>query len=152
MMEISIGCDPNAVEMKNHLLDVCRKKGYEVVDMGSDDPIYANTAFLVAEYVAHRPQARGILVCGTGMGMCIAANKVHGAYAALLTDAYSAERAQKSNAVNIACLGAFTLGVKNAEALVEIWLKAEFDPNSPSGKKVKRIAEYEESHRITAFP
>ena len=146
MKEIAIGCDPNAAEMKNHIMEACRKWGYEIVDMGSDDPIYANTAFRVSEYVAQRPQTRGILVCGTGMGMCIAANKVRGAYAALLTDAYSAERAQKSNAANIACLGAFTIGIKNAEALIEIWLNAEFDPGSPSAKKVQRIVEYEEGH------
>ncbi len=73
--------------------------------------IYANTAIKVAEAVARKSFDKGILICGTGIGMTISANKVVGAYAALLTDCYSAERASKSNNANIACFGAFTIGV-----------------------------------------
>ena len=72
--------------------------------------IYANVAIKVAEAVSRKEYDRGILICGTGLGVSIAANKVKGAYAALITDVYSAERARKSNNANIACFGAFTLG------------------------------------------
>lgn len=75
-----------------------------LTDFGSDDPIYANVAIKVAEAVSRKEYDRGILICGTGLGVSIAANKVKGAYAALITDVYSAERARKSNNANIACL------------------------------------------------
>ena len=85
-MKVLFGCDPNAMDMKNDLMKVAEKLGCEVVDMGSEDPFYANTAIAVAEAVAAGKGDRGVLVCGTGLGMSIAANKVKGAYAALLTD------------------------------------------------------------------
>ena len=99
-MKIGIGCDPNAAALKTTLIKLCESLGHEVADMGSDDPIYANTAIAVAESVARGEFDRGILVCGTGLGMSIAANKVKGAYAALLTDVYSAKRAILSNDSN----------------------------------------------------
>ena len=109
-MKLLFGCDPNAAALKLSLMRTAEKLGHECVDMGSEDPIYANTAFRVAEAVAAGEADRGVLVCGTGLGMTIAANKVKGAYAALLTDVYSAQRAVLSNNANIACLGAFTIG------------------------------------------
>ncbi len=94
----------------------------------STDPIYANVAIKVGEAVASKEFDRGILLCGTGLGVSIAANKVKGAYAALLTDAYSAERARFSNDANIACMGAFTTGSKECELFTQIFLTNEFVP------------------------
>lgn len=142
-MKLAIGCDPNAMELKENIIRVCRSMQHEVEDFGSEDPVYANTAIRVARYVASRKADRGILICGTGLGMCIAANKVKGAYAALLSDVYSAERAVKSNNSNIACLGAFTLGDKLAEVLVRTWLSAEFEAGSASQEKVDRYVTYD---------
>lgn len=142
-MKIAIGCDPNAEHLKKVLIQVCEELGHEVKDMGSSDPIYANTAIAVGEYVAAGKAERGILVCGTGIGMSIAANKVKGIYAALLTDVYSAERAVKSNNSNIACLGAFTIGEKLAAELTKVWLSCRFDPNTSSGPKVVKYEEYD---------
>lgn len=142
-MKLAIGCDPNAMDLKRSILDLCTSLGHEVTDMGSDDPIYANTAFAVAEAVAAGTYDRGILICGTGLGMSIAANKVKGAYAALLSDVYSAQRAMKSNQSNIACLGAFTIGEKLALELVKTWLSCEFEPGCSSQPKVDRYREYD---------
>ena len=142
-MRIVFGCDPNAAELKKNLMKICQELGHEVFDMGSNDPIYAHTAFSVAEMVASGQVDRGVLVCGTGLGMSIAANKVKGAYAALLTDVYSAERAIKSNNSNIACFGAFTLGQKLAMELLKKWLSCEFDPNCASQEKVACYQEYD---------
>jgi ribose 5-phosphate isomerase B len=142
-MKIAVGCDPNAADLKDRLAKVIEAAGHEVADFGSDDPIYANTAIRVAEAVAAGTCDRGVLVCGTGIGVSIAANKVKGAYAALLTDIYSAQRAQLSNAANIACFGAFTIGGKVAEELLKTWLGLTFDPASPSQPKVQRILDYE---------
>jgi ribose 5-phosphate isomerase B len=143
-MKVAVGCDPNAAALKRSLMKVIDAEGHEVVDFGSDDVIYANTAIKVAESVAAGEADRGVLICGTGIGVSIAANKVKGAYAALLTDVYSAERAQLSNAANIACFGAFTIGDKHAGVLLKTWLGLEFDPASPSQPKVQRVKDYED--------
>ena len=80
-MKIAIGCDPNAEEAKQEIIAYIEKKGYgEVTDFGSEDPIYANVAVDVAEHVASGEYDRGVLICGTGLGVSIAANKVKGAY------------------------------------------------------------------------
>jgi len=142
-MRVVFGCDPNAGELKQELMKVASSMGHEVIDLGSEDPIYANTAIAVAEAVASGQGDRGILVCGTGLGMSIAANKVKGAYAALLTDVYSAQRAVLSNNANIACMGAFTLGNKLAAELTRTWLSLTFDPNSSSAPKVERYHAYD---------
>ncbi|MGE5496061.1 MAG: RpiB/LacA/LacB family sugar-phosphate isomerase [Burkholderiales bacterium] len=143
MHTVAIGCDPNAEEAKKAIIKYLTQKGYAVTDMGSEDPIYANVAIKVATAVAGGKYDRGILICGTGIGVSIVANKVKGAYAALLTDVYSAERARKSNDANIACFGAFTLGIKHMEKLAEVFLTSEFEKGCASQPKVDRIHEYE---------
>lgn len=146
MHKIAIGCDPNAVSTKQQLISFLTEKGYEVRDFGSDDPIYTNVAIDVAGAVAQGVYDRGILICGTGIGMCISANKVKGAYAVVLADGYSAARARMSNDANIACFGAFTVGPKLIEALAEIFLTSEFEPGSSSQPKVDRLRECEQQH------
>jgi ribose 5-phosphate isomerase B len=145
-MKIAIGCDPNASDLKNVLIPFIREKGYEVVDYGSDDPIYANTAFKLAEDVASGICDRGILICGTGIGVSIAANKVKGAYAACISNVYQAQRAALSNNANIITLGSLVIGTELAKCLVEAYLSLNFDPQSRSAPKVDRITEYENSH------
>ncbi len=118
-MKVAIGCDPNGTELKATIKKHLNDLGYEWEDYGSNDPIYPNVAIKVAEAVASGKHQRGILICGTGIGMCIAANKVPGAYAALCSDAYSAERARKSNNANIMTLGAQVMGPELAKTLVD---------------------------------
>lgn len=145
MKAVAIGCDPNAGDLKNVVIEKLRALGYEVKDYGSEDPIYPNVAIEVAQRVAAGDHDRGILLCGTGIGVSIAANKVPGAYAALCSDAYSAERARASNNANIMCMGAQVIGYKVAEVLVETWMGTDFDPQGRSGPKVQRICDYEAS-------
>lgn len=146
MKKIAIGCDPNAEHLKQALITHLSELGYECEDYGSDDPIYANTAIRVAEAVAARRHDRGILMCGTGIGVSLAANKVSGAYAAICTDAYSTERSRKSNNANIMCLGSQVTGVELAKTLVTIWMKSEYTPGGRSEPKIQRIYEYEKAH------
>ncbi|MGA2762725.1 MAG: RpiB/LacA/LacB family sugar-phosphate isomerase [Spirochaetia bacterium] len=146
-MTIAIGCDPNASDLKDTIKKHCAELGHEVKDYGSGDPIYANTAIRVAQDVAAGKQDRGILFCGTGIGVSIAANKVPGAYAALVSDPYSAERARKSNNANIMCMGAFTIGVEVAKMLVSIWLSSDYTPGGRSDPKIRRISDYEKERR-----
>lgn len=143
MHTIAIGSDPNADEAKKSLVRYLRDKGYQVKDFGSEDTVYANVAISVAQAVAAGEYERGVLLCGTGIGMSLAANKVPGAYAALLTDVYSAERARLSNDANIACFGAFTIGDKLMERLTETFLNNDYVPDGPSQPKVDRIRDFE---------
>lgn len=143
-MKIAIGCDPNAQEAKEELVKFMEGKGYgEITDFGSEDPIYANVAIKVAEAVAAKEYDRGILICGTGIGVSITANKVKGAYAALISDVYSAKRARLSNDANIACLGAFTVGNKLREELVDAFLTNEFEEGCSSQPKVDAFIGYD---------
>ena len=146
MKKIAIGCDPNAAGLKEAIIKHLAELGYECEDYGSDDPIYANVAIVVAEAVAAGKHDRGILMCGTGIGVSIAANKVPGAYAALCSDAYSTERSIKSNNVNIMTLGEQVTGVELAKSLVTIWINSEYVPGGRSEPKIQRICEYARKH------
>jgi len=147
MKKVAIGCDPNAFELKEAIKKHLTDLGYEWEDYGSDDPVYANVAIKVAEAVAAGKHDRGILICGTGIGMCIAANKVPGAYAALCSDAYSTERSRKSNNANIMTLGAQVMGVELAKTLVTIWMNSEYVPGGRSEPKIQRIYQYEKTYQ-----
>jgi ribose 5-phosphate isomerase B len=146
MKKIAIGCDPNADALKKAIIKHLAELGYECEDYGSDDPIYANVAIAVAEAVATGKHDRGILMCGTGIGVSIAANKVPGAYAALCSDAYSTERSIKSNNVNIMTLGEQVTGVELAKSLVSIWMNSEYTPGGRSEPKIQRICDYARKH------
>jgi len=145
--EIAIGADPNAHALKDIVKDHILGLGYRVHDYSADDPIYANIAIVLAEAVARGEHDSGILICGTGIGMSIAANKVPGAYAALCSDAYSTERARLSNNANIMTMGAQVLGPELAKTLVRIFLENEYVPGGRSEPKVQRICEYEDQVR-----
>lgn len=145
-MKIAMGCDPNAEAFKQQLIPFVESLGHEVTDFGSDDPIYANVAIEVAEAVAAKKYDRGILFCGTGIGVMLAANKVKGAYAAVVGDVYSAQRACLSNNCNIITIGSQVTGNKKAEVMIEAYLKETYVYNERSGKKVDRILEYEKEH------
>ncbi len=143
---VAIGCDPNASDLKEIIKKSLDDWGYEYADMGSDDPIYANVAFKVGEAVAKGEYDRGIIICGTGIGVSIAANKVPGCYAALCTDVYSAERAIKSNNTNVMTMGAQTIGPVIAVQMVKTYLEAEWEDGCRSEPKVKAITDYAEAH------
>ncbi|MBU5483920.1 ribose 5-phosphate isomerase B [Clostridium sp. MSJ-11] len=149
-MKIVIGCDQNAYKLKliimNHLKDI----GIEYVDFGcyeNEEVLYPNVALKVANGIGKGEFERGILLCGTGIGMCITANKVPGARAAVCHDVYSAERARKSNNAQILCMGSEILGPALAKKLVDIWLSSEFQ-GGKSKPKVDLIEEIDRNFRI----
>jgi ribose 5-phosphate isomerase B len=147
-LRVAIGCDPNAAALKEIIINQLKELGYSVKDFGSDDPIYARVAFDVGEAIAAKSFDRGILLCGTGIGMSIAANKVPGIYAALCTDTYSAERAIKSNNSNVLTMGAFTTGSEVAKQIVRTWMEAQWKPGTSSEPKVACYMEYAGKHQI----
>ena len=144
-MKIAIGSDHLGLELKNIIRDFLKEKEIEVNDFGtmSKEPIdYPDIAEKVAKVVARGDCERGILICGTGIGMAIAANKVKGIRAAVCHDLYSAERSRKSNNAQIMAIGALIIGSELAKKLVEVWLNSEFQ-GGRSERKVKKIMEIE---------
>lgn len=148
-MRIAIGCDEAAYRMKMEIRKYLEKRqDIEIVDFGTDAGniiLYPDVAYSVADAVASKKFERGILFCGTGIGMAICANKVPGIRAAVCHDPFSAERARKSNNAQIMCMGERVIGVELAKYLVDIWLKCDF-AGGGSVSKVDRINELENEH------
>jgi len=145
-MKIATGCDPNASGLKEAVIAELDRLGHTVTDFGADDPIYANVVIEVAEAVARGDYDRGVVLCGTGLGASIAANKVPGAYCALLTDCYQAERAALSNNANMIALGAQVTGVEVARVIVRTYMDSTYVPGGRSEPKIQRIVDYAAEH------
>lgn len=148
---IAIGADNAGAALKNHLkAQLERETDVEVVDFGvpdaSDSTAYPHIGLRVAQAVARGEAARGLLVCGTGIGMAIAANKVAGIRATVAHDSYSVERSVLSNDCQVLTLGARVIGPELAARLVREWLTYEFDAGSASAQKVAVISDYEQCH------
>lgn len=143
-MKIAIGNDQHGLGYKRMIMKTFSENEY--VDVGSFDaePVsYPGVAEKVAKLVAQGECERGILICGTGIGMAMTANKIKGVYAAVCHDIYSTQRMILSNNGNILCMGALVIGMKNAEELVRQWLLLRFDPNSASADKVAHLRQIE---------
>ena len=129
-MRIAIGCDHGGIVLKPAVLEYLRGKGHEVVDFGSFDnervdyPVYAEK---VARAVASGDCEKGVLLCGTGIGMSIAANKVKGIRAAVLSDEFSAAACSAHNNANILCLGGRVVTPEKAVKLTDLWLTTPFE-------------------------
>lgn len=150
MKRIAIGCDQNAFHLKEDLKAYLIESGLEPVDFGCkgvDDTVdYPDIAVQVAESIAQNEFDRGILLCGTGIGMAITANKVPGVRAACCHDPYSAERARKSNNAQILTMGAQIIAPTLARIVLEHWLQSEF-LGGRSTAKVKKIDDLDEIYR-----
>jgi ribose 5-phosphate isomerase B len=141
---IAVGADDAAFELKAKIVEHLKSKGIPVEDYGVDKPdpsiLYPDVALTVAKAVAAGKHDRGILMCGTGIGVAITANKVPGIRAAVCHDSYSAERSRKSNDCQIMTMGARVVGEELAKHLVDIWLASEYQ-GGPSAPKVERMNE-----------
>ena len=146
---IAIGCDEAAFHLKETLRAHLEKLGHTVKDYGvynTEPSLYPNIALQVSSAVAEGKHERAILMCGTGIGMAITANKVPGIRAAVCHDVYSTERARKSNDCQVMALGARVVGEEYAKSLVDTWLKSDFE-GGKSAAKVERIKEIEQEFR-----
>jgi len=144
-MKIAIGCDEAAYDLKETIKKLLTDGQHTVEDFGTFDKrpvLYPDVAFAVAEQVAAGRFERAILMCGTGIGMAISANKVPGVRAACAHDTFSAERARKSNDAQVLTMGARVIGPELAKTIVKAWLGSEFEGGG-STAKVERIREYE---------
>lgn len=146
-MKIGIGSDDAGAGLRKDVAEHLRRLGHEVHDIGIDDDAraYPSIAFEMAERVVAGDCPRAILICGTGIGVAIAANKVPGVYAAQCHDTYSARRARGSNNAQILTMGARVVGREVAMEIVDAWLQSEFD-HERSGSKVAELRAGEERY------
>lgn len=136
---LAIGCDHGGFELKNHIINHLKENGVEVTDFGTYDENsvdYPDIAKKVGEAVSSGECENGILICGTGIGISIAANKIKGIRAALCSDVYSAKMTKQHNNANIICLGGRVTGRELAFMIVDTWLGEEF----MGGRHADRIA------------
>jgi ribose 5-phosphate isomerase B len=152
-VRIVVGCDSNGVALKDALVGILRENARvsSIEDLGvkgaDDATLYPEIGFALAKKISLQKADRGLLICGTGIGMAISANKVPGIRAATTHDPYSLERAILSNDCQVICMGAKVITRENAEKLISQWLDYEFDEKSPSQAKVERINVLEVENR-----
>jgi ribose 5-phosphate isomerase B len=144
-MRIAIGSDHRGFVIKSKVIELLKRLNQEVYDVGPDTPEsvdYPDIAGVVGSQVSNGTVDRGILICGTGIGMCIAANKFPGVRAAPCHDDLTAEMSRRHNDLNVLCLSADMLGERLIDRMVEIWLKTEFE-GGRHARRVDKISEME---------
>ena len=147
MQRIAVGADEAGAPLKDHLADYLEEHGYEIKDYGNGtDQDYPDVAAKVAEAVSNGEHDRALLVCGTGLGMAITANKIPGVRAVTAHDPYSAERARKSNDAQVLAMGARVIAPEAAEKVLDHWLASEFQAGG-STEKVEKMNEIDDQFR-----
>lgn len=149
-MKVAIASDHRGFHLKEKVMSLLRAKGHEVVDNGPDNEQsvdYPDFALRVASQVSERSADRGILICGTGIGMAITANKFPGVRAAACVDEITAELSRRHNDLNVLCLSGDLLSSRVTERLVEIWMDTEFEGGRHQ-RRLDKILELEKSNHL----
>jgi ribose 5-phosphate isomerase B len=144
-MKIAIGSDHRGFEAKARIVTILHQLGHDVFDVGPhgrESADYPDFAFEVGRAVGEGRAERGILICGTGIGMCIAANKVRGVRAAPCHDCVTAEMSRRHNDANVLCLSADLLGEDLIDRMVRIWLETAFE-GGRHARRVEKITRFE---------
>lgn len=146
-MRIAIGCDHGGFPLKATAVDVIRKLGHEIVDCGAfhDDPKddYPDFAAAVGRAVQTHNAERGIIICGSGVGACVAANKLRGVRAGLCHDTYSAAQGVEHDDVNVLCLGARIIGIALATEILKAFLNAKFSAEERHARRLQKVLDIE---------
>ena len=145
-MKIAVGSDHRGFDIKQQIIAIATELGHECIDVGTSDnnPVdYPDLAYLAATAISKKEADRAILTCATGIGMCMAANKVKGIRAALCHDELSAQISRDHNDANVLCLSADQVGVVLLRKMVEVWLSTEFSGGRHE-RRVKKIEAIEE--------
>lgn len=151
-MKLAIGNDHVAVEMKNEIKEYLESKGHEVINVGTDSTErfnYPISGYKVAKLVVDGEVDGGILICGTGVGISLAANKVHGIRACVCSDPYTAKLSKQHNNTNIIAFGARVIGIETAKMIVDEWLAAEYEGGRHQ-TRIDMLAEIEETQELRA--
>ena len=146
-MKISIGCDHSALELKNAIIDYLKSKGHEVTDRGTftkDSCDYTDYGYMVANDIKDKKADRGIVICYTGIGMSMIANKVKGVRCALVGSKDAALLTREHNDSNCLALSAKYTGIPLAKEIVDVWLNTEFSFNERHQRRIDKITKYEE--------
>jgi len=148
-MKIAIGCDHGGFDMKTALVEYLKEKGHEVKDVGCFDKSsidYPDYAFMAGEAVANGECERGIVICTTGIGVSIAANKVQGVRCALISDEFSAKMTRAHNDTNVIAFGAHVTTVVRAQGMLDIWLSEPYSHGERHQRRIDKISAYEKKH------
>ena len=144
---IYIGADHAGWELKEFLEEYLKKEGFNIIDMGNQDLVsnddYPDFGYAVAKRVVTDVGSHGIVICGNGQGICIVANKVHGARAATGFNTDVAKSAREDDDSNILCLPGRQLNEKESKAIVDVWLSTEFSGSDRHIRRLKKLAEIE---------
>ena len=143
-MKVAVGFDHAGFPLKDTVLEAVRKAGHEPIDMGTNsaEPVdFPDITQKVGQAVQKGEAERGILVCGSGIGACIAANKMKGVYASISHDTYSAAQGVMRDDMNVMCLGGRVIGPELAVALVKAFLGARYIGDDPGGERLARRVE-----------
>ena len=155
-MKIAIGADHAGYDMKQTLLPFLTKLGYEVIDLGTDTADipsdYPDYARLVGAAVTSGQAERGVLVCGSGVGVSVAANKIPGIYAALCHDTYSAHQGVEHDKMNVICIGARIIGSELAREIVKTFLAARFTGEERHVRRTDKIRAIETEYMSPGQP
>ena len=145
-MNIAIGNDPGGYELKCAIVKHLQDKGIEVTDLGAAHATpgdYPDYAAQVCQQVVNTEADYGILICGTGIGMSIAANKIDGIRAALVGDVFSAQATREHNNTNVLCLGQRVLGEGLALLIVDTWLSTEYSNEERHARRIEKVQQLE---------
>jgi len=146
-MKISIGCDHSALELKNIIIDHLKESGHEVIDRGTytkESCDYTDYGYMVAKDIQNKVADRGIVICFTGIGMSMIANKVKGVRCALVCNKDAAILTREHNDSNCLALSAKYTGPAFAKEIVDAWLEAKFSNNERHKRRIDKITKYEE--------
>ncbi len=153
-MIIAIGNDHAGVEMKQQIAAYLREMGHEVINTGNDDPAdrgddYPVYGYRVGRLVADGKAERGICICGTGVGISLAANKIPGIRACVCSEPYTAQLSARHNRTNVLCFGARVVGIELAKMIVKEWLEARFEGERHQ-RRIDMITEIEKTGRLAS--
>ena len=151
-MKLAIGNDHVAIEMKNEIKAYLESKGIEVIDVGTNSPErfnYPISGYKVAKLVAAGEVDGGVLICGTGLGISLSANKVHGIRACVCSEPYTARLSKQHNNTNIIAFGTRVIGVETAKMIVDEWLAAEYEGGRHQ-TRIDMLAEIETTQHLKA--
>jgi ribose 5-phosphate isomerase B len=140
-MKIAVACDHAGFPLKAFVMDVIRSQGDDVLDLGTDSTMavdYPEYAEKLGRAIQNGIVERGILLCGSGVGACIAANKLHGVYAGVCHDTYSAHQGVEHDDMNVLCIGARVIGPEPVREIVQAYLTARFVGNDSGQERHKR--------------
>jgi ribose 5-phosphate isomerase B len=145
-MIVAVGADHGGFILKTHVVEFLKTLGHEVHDLGafSEEPSdYPDYARAVSQEILSKKAARGILFCGSGVGICVAANKFPGIRAATCHDTFSAHQGVEDDNINVLCLGARVIGIELAKDIVKKWLSSEFSRAERHKQRLEKVEEIE---------